>query len=303
MRNLGGSRIGRAHGSRQCGGDQLRRQVAGHGELGQDRAALGPLLGGAREDRAGPHRAQGPVTAVAISPDGKWLVTGGWDKTPRLWDLSAAEPEKTARVLAGHTEAVVTVAISADGKWLVTGSADRTARLWDLSAAEPEQTARVLAGHTSPVIAVAISADGKWLVTGSADNTARLWDLSAAEPEQTERVLAGHSSPVVAVALSADGKWLVTGSWDKTARLWDLSAAEPEKTERVLAGHTGPVNAVAHQLRRQVARDGELGQDRAAVGPHRGGAGEDGAGTRRAHERRQCRGDQLRRQAGGDGEL
>ena len=45
----------------------------------------------------------GPVDALAISPDGRWLVTGSGDKTARLWDLTAAEPEKTARVLAGHT--------------------------------------------------------------------------------------------------------------------------------------------------------------------------------------------------------
>ncbi len=72
------------------------------------------------------------------------------DGTARLWDLSAAEPEKTARVLAGNMRAVSAVAISPDGKRLVTGSHDGTARLWDLSAAEPEKTARVLAGNTGP---------------------------------------------------------------------------------------------------------------------------------------------------------
>ena len=44
----------------------------------------------------------GPVVAVAVSGDGRWLVTGSWDKTARLWDLTAKEPEKTARVLSGH---------------------------------------------------------------------------------------------------------------------------------------------------------------------------------------------------------
>ena len=42
--------------------------------------------------------------------------------TARLWDLTAKEPEKTARVLSGHTGPVVAVAVSGDGRWLVTGS-------------------------------------------------------------------------------------------------------------------------------------------------------------------------------------
>ncbi len=71
---------------------------------------------------------------MAISPDGKRLVTGSGDGdgTARLWDLSAAEPEKTARVLAGNTNFVNAVAISGDGRWLVTGSGDGTARIWPL---------------------------------------------------------------------------------------------------------------------------------------------------------------------------
>ena len=187
---------------------------------------------------------EGPVHAIAISGDGRWLVTGSEDKTARLWNLTAKEPEKTARVLNGHDGPVVAVAFSGDGRWLVTGSWDKTARL-DLTAKEPEKTARVLSGHDRPVVAVAISGDGRWLVTGSFDNTARLWDLTAKEPEKTARVLSGHDGPVHAVAFSGDGRWLVTGSQDTTARLWDLTAKEPEKTARVLSGHDGYVHAVA----------------------------------------------------------
>ncbi len=90
---------------------------------------------------------EGPVRAVAISPDGRWLVTGSGDKTARLWDLKAEHPETTARVLKGHEGSVGAVAISPEGRWLVTGSGDKTARLWDLKAEHPETTARVLKGH------------------------------------------------------------------------------------------------------------------------------------------------------------
>jgi WD40 repeat protein len=35
---------------------------------------------------------EGPAFAVAISPDYRWVVTGGDDNTTRLWDLSAKNP-------------------------------------------------------------------------------------------------------------------------------------------------------------------------------------------------------------------
>ena len=69
---------------------------------------------------------------MAISPDSRWLVTGSWDKTARLWDLKSKNPAAGSRVLKGHTDSIWSVAISPDGRWLVTGSADNTARLWDL---------------------------------------------------------------------------------------------------------------------------------------------------------------------------
>ena len=87
------------------------------------------------------------VSAVAISPDNRWLVTGSYDKTARLWDLSAKDPAANPVVLRGHEGWVTAVAISPDNRWLVTGSSDKTARLWDLSAKDPAANPVVLRGH------------------------------------------------------------------------------------------------------------------------------------------------------------
>ena len=75
---------------------------------------------------------EGSITAVAISPDNRWLVTGSGDKTARLWDLTAKDPAAAPIVLRGHEGSINAVAISPDNRWLVTGSWDKTARLWDL---------------------------------------------------------------------------------------------------------------------------------------------------------------------------
>jgi WD40 repeat protein len=56
-------------------------------------------------------------------------VTGSWDKTARLWDLSAKDPAANPVVLRGHEDDVNAVAISPDNHWLMTGSADKTDEL------------------------------------------------------------------------------------------------------------------------------------------------------------------------------
>jgi WD40 repeat protein len=188
---------------------------------------------------------QADVTAVAISPDNHWFVSGsGADDTTLLRDLSAKDPAANPVVLnAGPNAPIWAVAIS--DRWVVAGSGDKTVRLWDLSAKDPTANPVVLRGHRSLVTAVAISPDNHWLVSTGLDKTALLWDLSAKGPAINPVDLAGHEGWVTAVAISPDSRWLVTGSADKTARLWDLSAKDPAANPVVLRGHEGPVKAMA----------------------------------------------------------
>jgi len=107
---------------------------------------------------------------LRISPDSRWLVTGSWDNTARLWDLSAKDPTANPIVLRGHHWSVTAVAISRDNRWVATGShGDDTVRLWDLSAKDPAANPIVLRGRERAVSAVAISPDpaGLSLATGS----------------------------------------------------------------------------------------------------------------------------------------
>jgi hypothetical protein len=138
-------------------------------------------------------RAEGPITAVAISPDNRWVVTGSDDKTARLWDLSAKDPAANPVVLRGHDGPVRVVAISPDNRWVVTGSDDKTARLWDLSAKDPAANSVVLRGHDGLVRAVAISPDNRWVVTGSDDKTARLWLLQMKDLMHLARIMVGRN--------------------------------------------------------------------------------------------------------------
>jgi WD40 repeat protein len=148
------------------------------------------------------------VTAVAISPDGNWLATTGWERSARTWAVDG----RPKAILTGHRDLVTAVAISPDGSWVATGSHDGTARTWSADGA-----ARVtLTGHQRWVDAVAISPDGTWLATGSLDSTARIWGIDGT----LRATLTGHQDGVDGVAISPDGTWLATASNDGTARTW-----------------------------------------------------------------------------------
>ena len=167
---------------------------------------------------------RGSITALALSVDGKRLVTGSSDHTARVWDLDADHPKTSAGVLKGHQGGIWALALSANGERLATVSLDDRARVWvwDLEDQDPNATVRTLGGHTEDISALALSADGKRLVTGSHDDTARVWDLQADDPSASVIVLDKHAGDIVALALSPDGKRLVTGSDDLTARVWGL---------------------------------------------------------------------------------
>ena len=68
------------------------------------------------------------VFAVAFSPDGQRLATGGSDKTVIIWDLATGQ--KTLS-LKGHTNAITSLQFVSDGRRLMSAGADETVRVWD----------------------------------------------------------------------------------------------------------------------------------------------------------------------------
>ncbi|MEG5104709.1 TIR domain-containing protein, partial [Microcoleus sp. AT13-A5] len=176
---------------------------------------------------------EGSVLSVALSLDGKTIVSGSQDGTVRLWDTSG---KAIGQPFKGHEGSVLSVALSLDGKTIVTGGGDGTVRLWDTSGKAIGQPFK---GHKGEVNSVAFSPDGKTIVSGSSDKTVRLWDTSGKAIGQPFK---GHENTVKSVAFSPNGKTIISGSWDKTVRLWDTSG---KAIGQPFKGHEGGVSSVA----------------------------------------------------------
>ena len=165
------------------------------------------------------HAGGGSIYRLAISPDGKTLLTG--NSADRIALLRDAATAKSLRGLVGHEGNVVAVAFSPDGKKALTGAADQTARLWDVETGK--QIGEPLLHDSGTVLAVEFSRDGKRVLTAGNDSTARLWDVETGKSLAVVR----HKAAVLTARFSPDGKWLLTGSSDRTARLWDAATGEP----------------------------------------------------------------------------
>jgi len=188
------------------------------------------------------------VNAVAFSPNGQWVVSGG-GVTARVWE--AATGREVTHVIH-RNQGIVTVAFSPDGQWVVSSNADGMVRVWE--AATGNEVTHIETGivgqtvgfspngqwvlsrsnnqawvweaatgrevtcitHEDEVTVVAFSPDGQWLVSGSADGTARVWEVATGH----EVVRMTHGRYVDAVAFSPDGRWVASSGWDGTTRVW-----------------------------------------------------------------------------------
>jgi WD40 repeat protein len=148
----------------------------------------------------------GPVTRLALSPDGKRLLSAGGTDQMSLWDCSG-EP----RLLRSDSlRNASTVAWSPDGARVAVGSEQGEVRQWD--AGGPGRQA--LQPAVLRLSSLALSHDGRTLAALDELNTARVHDTTGQGALLT---LAG----VVGLALSPDGKWLATADTVGTVRLYE----------------------------------------------------------------------------------
>jgi WD40 repeat protein/predicted Ser/Thr protein kinase len=215
------------------------------------------------------------IIDVAFTPDGTQVVSGGYDRTIRRWDVA------TGRELARIEElpqGVYSVGVAADGRTVVAGLArDTSLHLWDSSTNELRTVA---SEHQASIPKVVFSRDGSTLLTGDTGGTAIVWDgrtlrelrklahlprvQTAALSDDGQIAATGSSSGevqiwhtasgrelhridahqgiVMGIAVSGDGSRVASGGPDRVVRLWDATTGE---LIREFDGHTDWIYSVA----------------------------------------------------------
>ncbi len=175
------------------------------------------------------------VLSVAVSADGKHLLSGSQDQTLRYWQMDESKLLETAVVGGGFDNTVWSVALSPDGKHALAGLQRAVVEVREVPSLK---LVRELKGHTSATYGVAFSPDSRLVAGACYDRTATVWELATGKLVKQFR----HGEQVKSVAFSPDGRWLATASRDKLVRLIDTKTWALSKE---LKGHAAPVHGVA----------------------------------------------------------
>jgi len=173
----------------------------------------------------------GWVHCIAVSPDGKRIVSGAYQEI-KIWDMATAKELIT--IHKPHGDYVRCVSLSPDGKHIVSSGDDTTIKVSDV-----ETGAEVMSLRVDRIAScIAISPDGKRIVSGGrGGETIKVWNAETGEELKTLRWLGAFYS----VAFSPDGKRIVSGG-HSFARVWDSDSGSAIMT---LPGHKDPVTSVA----------------------------------------------------------
>ena len=118
---------------------------------------------------------KGNVTALAMTADSRYILSGGQDGEVHLWDLDTGTLLKT---MSGHSAAVLRAHVTADGQHLITGSRDGTVRAWVLRGGVLLQALTL----TENVQSLVISPDGRHVITGTIEGLVEVWDFEKDSP-------------------------------------------------------------------------------------------------------------------------
>ena len=196
---------------------------------------------------------EGSIWTLAVSPDGKSVVTGSADKSAKFWRFDVVDEEipgtrrTTQRLKLTQTrqlkvaDDVLALAFSPDSRLLALSTLDNTVKVFFNDSLKLFLT---LYGHKLPVLDLSISADSKLIATCSADKNVRIWGLDFGD---CHKAFFAHNDSVMGVSfiphpVENDVRHILFScSKDGVLKSWD-----GDKFEQIqrLEGHKGEIWAM-----------------------------------------------------------
>lgn len=148
----------------------------------------------------------------AIAAHGDTLVSGSYDSTVRVWQISTG---RCVHVLSGHAQKVYSVVLDKKRNRCISGSMDSLVKIWDLDTGACLYT---LEGHTMLVGLLDLKDDR--LVSAAADSTLRIWDPANG---RCKHMLMAHTGAIT--CFEHDGRKVISGS-ERTVKMWDVRTGD-----------------------------------------------------------------------------
>lgn len=162
------------------------------------------------------------ILSMAISDDGKFLASAGYDRSIKIWNPETCEHIFTFH---GHRDAVSSVSFRSNSHQLYSGSFDRSVKVWNVDQLTYVET---LFGHQDKVLSVDSLAKERCISCGGRDRTLRVWKIV----EESQLVFNGtHLDSIDCVCLLNE-EYFFSGSSDASLSLWHINKKKPILTQK-----------------------------------------------------------------------
>ena len=143
--------------------------------------------------------------ALSTTSPSQMLITGSYDHTVRLWDVSSGKNVMTLR----HNAPVEAVAILPGGGMLAA-AAGNAVSIWDLLGGG--RLLHAACAHSKTVTSLAVDASAGHLLSGSLDHSVKAYELSRYKVVGAVK----YAAPVLSLAIAPDLTTLVAGMSDNS---------------------------------------------------------------------------------------
>ena len=188
-----------------------------------------------------------------FSSDGKWLATGGWDKSLKLISMDTADFGAVKKTFKGNQSAINKIVFSPNNKYISTAGKDFVTRVWDI---ETEEMLFESYENRKEITDIDFTADSKFVLTSSKDGTIRMYDLEYQENNIPAKFI-DYKAPIHDMEPTKSGKTFVVASTKSVIDVINLGG----RVSMSLSGHKAQVNTVVFSPSKRLLASGSDDND------------------------------------------